>query len=211
MDSLVAAGLLVSTLLLFKIKKMSDAVGIIAFQSALLALAAAIMGIKTGLTHLLLAAGLTVAVKTLMIPAILYYTIRKTDARQAVERTSSPHVSLLLATLLLVAGYYVAAHLELPGTEHGQSYLTTSIMLIFLGTFTMIEHKKAIMQAIGLIVIENGLFLVTQSVSYGMPLVVELGIFFDLLVSAAVIAVLSFRIHSTFDSLNTDKMQNLKG
>lgn len=211
MDSLVAAGLLVSTLLLFKIQKMSDAVGIIAFQSALLALAAAIMGFKTGLTHLLLAAGLTVAVKTLMIPAILYYTIRKTDARQAVERMSSPHVSLLLATLLLVAGYYVAAHLELPGTEHGESYLTTSIMLIFLGTFTMIEHKKAIMQAIGLIVIENGLFLVTQSVSYGMPLVVELGIFFDLLVSAAVIAVLSFRIHSTFDSLNTDKMQNLKG
>lgn len=211
MDWIVSAGLLLSTLLLFKIQKISDAVGIIAFQSALLALVAAMMWYKTGLMHLLLAAGLTFAVKTVMIPAILFYTIRKTNAKQVAEPSSSPHVSLFLATLLLVAGYYVAGHLKLPGTEHGEYYLSTSIMLIFLGTFTMIEHKKAIMQAIGLIVIENGLFLVTQSISYGMPLAVEMGIFFDLLVSAAVIAVLAFRIHSSFDSLNTEKMQNLKG
>lgn len=211
MDWIVSAGLLISTLLLFKIRKISDSVGIIAFQSALLAAVAAIMWYRTGIGHLLVAAGMIFAVKTIFIPAILYYTLRKTDSRQVVERSSSPHVSLLWATLLVVAGHYVAGELKLPGTVYGEYYLSTSIVLIFLGTFTMIEHKEAITQAIGLIVIENGLFLITQSISYGMPLIVELGILFDLLVSAAIIAGLAFRIHSSFASLDTGKMQNLKG
>ena len=67
------------------------------------------------------------------------------------------------------------------------------------------------MQGIGVIVIENGLFLLTQAISYGMPLAVELGIFFYLFVDVVIIASLSFRIHSVFHSLNTEKMQDLRG
>ncbi|MGL5512189.1 MAG: hydrogenase [Sporomusa sp.] len=211
MDWLVSTGLLISTLLLFKIKKVSDAVGIIAFQSLLLVIVAIIMWHRTGIAHLLVAAGLIFAVKTMFIPAILYYTLGKIDAKKMIKRSYSPHMSLLLATVLLVVGYYVSAELQLPSTFYGKYYLPTSIIVILLGTFIMIEHKEAIMQGLGLIVIENGIFLITQSVSYGMPIIVELGILFGLLVSAVVIAGLAFRIHWAFASLNTDKMQNLKG
>lgn len=211
MDWLVSTGLLFSTLLLFKIKKINDAVAITAFQSLLLVMVALIMWYRTGISHLLVAAGLIFAVKTLFIPAILYYTLKKIDPRSGIQRSFSPHVSLLLATVLLVVGYYVAGELQLPSTVYGKYYLPISINVILLGTFIMIVHQEAIMQGLGLIVIENGLFLITQAVSYGMPLIVELGILFDLLVSAAVIAGLAFRIHSAFASLNTEKMQNLKG
>ena len=44
-----------------------------------------------------------------------------------------------------------------------------------------------------------------------MPMVVEFGIFFDLLVSVIVIGLLMSRIYSTFDSLSTENMENLKG
>ncbi|GAA3315773.1 hypothetical protein GCM10020331_011420 [Ectobacillus funiculus] len=67
------------------------------------------------------------------------------------------------------------------------------------------------MQGVGLITIENGLFLVAGSISYGMPLMVEIGIFFDLMVTVIVIGILSFRIHSTFDSLNTEKDAEFEG
>ena len=83
--------------------------------------------------------------------------------------------------------------------------------MIFLGTFIMIDHKKAIMQGVGLITIENGIFLIAESIAYGMPMVVEFGVFFDLLVSVVVIGILMFRIYSTFDSLSTENMQKLKG
>ena len=211
MDQWIAIVLLASTLMMFQTRKIGDCVRILAFQSAVLAFAAAWMWRETGISHLLVAAVLTLLVKAIVIPCILWYTVKKVGIEQKVERLTSKWTSLLIAPALSVAGYGLTSQLNLPGTEHGQSYLPVSVILLFLGTFIMIDHKKAIMQGVGLITIENGLFLAAESLSYGMPLMVELGIFFDLLITVVIIGILSFRIHSTFDSLSTEKMQNLKG
>lgn len=188
-----------------------DAVMIVAVQSAGLAAVALLIWLKTGMTHLLIAALLTLVVKTLIIPYILYYTVRKTQAQRNVERTLGQFGSMFIALLLIVMGQYVASYLSLPGAEHGLRYLSAAIILVFLGTFTIINNKQVLMQGIGVIVIENGLFLLTQSISYGMPLAVELGIFFDLFVAVVIIASLTFKINSAFHSLNTEKMQDLRG
>ena len=127
------------------------------------------------------------------------------------ERYTSQYTSLLTALVLSALGYYIAAQLNLPSKELGRTYLPVSVILIFLGTFIMIDHKKAIMQCVGLITIENGIFLIGESIAYGMPMIVEFGVFFDLLVSVIVIGILMFRIHSTFDSLSTENMEKLKG
>lgn len=211
MDSFVTAILLLSTLLLFRTKKTMDAVIIIAVQSAGLAVIALLMWQKTGMVHLFIAAVLTIVVKTLIIPYILFYTVKKTKANRNVERTMGQFGSIFIALILVVTGQYVASHLSLPGAEHGMRYLATAIILVFLGTLTIINNKQVLMQGIGVIVIENGLFLLTQAISYGMPLAVELGVFFDLFVAVVIIASLSFRIHSVFHSLNTEKMQDLRG
>lgn len=211
MDSFVTAVLLLSTLCLFRVKKTADAVLIIAVQSAGLAGIALLMWHKTGMVHLLIAAVLTVIIKTLIIPYILFYTVRKTKAQRLVSRTLGQLVSLFIALALIVLGQYVASHLSLPGAEHGIRYLSAAVILVFLGTFTIINNKQVIMQGIGVIVIENGLFLLTQALSYGMPLVVELGIFFDLFVAVVIIASLTFKINSVFHSLDTEKMQDLRG
>ncbi|MFC6604038.1 hydrogenase [Ectobacillus funiculus] len=205
MDQWIAMALLVSTFMLFQIRKISDSVRILAFQSLILSLVAAWMWLETGISHLLTVAILTLSVKTIVIPYILQYTIKKVGMEQKVERFMSKYISSFIALVLSVAGFYFTSHLHLPGTEHGKAFLPVSIILIFLGTFIMIDHKKAIMQGVGLITIENGLFLVAGSISYGMPLMVEIGIFFDLMVTVIVIGILSFRIHSTFDSLNTER------
>ncbi|MEW6066414.1 MAG: hydrogenase [Bacillota bacterium] len=211
MDLLIGLGLLISTIMLFQIRKISDSIGILALQSVLLSLTAGVMWFKTGISHLLVAAIFTLLVKALLIPYILYYTIRKIDIKREVERFTTQYTSLLIALVLSAMGYYIASDLNLPSKEYGETYLPVSVILIFLGTFIMIDHKKAMMQGVGLITIENGIFLIAESIAYGMPLVVEFGIFFDLLVSVIVIGILLFRIHSTFDSLNTENMQKLKG
>lgn len=211
LDNIVNSVLLLSTLFLFRTKKSMGAVVIIAIQSAGLAAIALLMWHKTGMVHLLIAALLTLIVKTLIIPYILYYTVQKTKAQRNVERTMNKLTSIFIALVLIVTGEYIASQLSLPGAEHGVHFLGTAIILVFLGTFTIINNKQVLMQGIGVIVIENGLFLLTQAISYGMPLAVELGIFFDLFVAVVIIASLSFRIHSVFHSLNTEKMQDLRG
>ncbi len=211
MELFIGSGLLLSTIMLFQIRKVVDSVAILALQSFLLSLTAAAMWYKTGIAHLLVAAGFTLVVKGILIPYILYYTIKKIGIVREVERNTGRYTSLLAALVLSALGYYIAAQLNLPSKELGKTYLPVSVIMIFLGTFIMIDHKKAIMQGVGLITIENGIFLIAESIAYGMPMVVEFGIFFDLLVSVIVIGLLMFRIYSTYDSLSTENMQKLKG
>ncbi len=211
MDSFLAVVLLLSAMAMFQFRKIADLIKILSLQSVILALVAAIMGARTGIWQLFVASGLTLVIKAFLIPYILLFTIKKIGVKREVERFTSHHTALLIALALSAAGYYVTSHLNLPEIQYGQAYLSISIILIFLGTFIMIDHKKAVMQGIGLITVENGLFLVSQSISYGMPLVVEMGIFFDMLVTTVIIGILLMRIHTTFDSLNTENMKNLKG
>ena len=211
MESFVTMCLLISTLMLFRLKKAVEAVGIIFVQSLALALVSLIIWTKTGLLHLLIAGILTLCVKAILIPLVLYFTIKKTANKKRIDHSLGPVMSLFIAFLLVMIGQYIAAKLQLPTAEHGAQYLATAITLIFLGIFKIINSKQVLLQGIGVIVIENGLFLITQAISYGMPMVVELGIFFDLFVAVIIIASLSFKISSTFNSLNTEKMQDLRG
>ena len=211
MESFVTICLLISTLMLFRLKKAVEAVGIIFVQSLALALVSLIIWTKTGLLHLLIAGILTLCVKAILIPLVLYFTIKKTANKKRRDHSLGPVMSLFIAFLLVMIGQYIAAKLQLPTAEHGAQYLATAITLIFLGIFKIINSKQVLLQGIGVIVIENGLFLITQAISYGMPMVVELGIFFDLFVAVIIIASLSFKISSTFNSLNTEKMQDLRG
>ena len=211
MESFVTICLLISTLMLFRLKKSVEAVGIIFVQSLALALVSLIIWTKTGLLHLLIAGILTLCVKAILIPLVLYFTIKKTANKKRIDHSLGPVMSLFIAFLLVMIGQYIAAKLQLPTAEHGAQYLATAITLIFLGIFKIINSKQVLLQGIGVIVIENGLFLITQAISYGMPMVVELGIFFDLFVAVIIIASLSFKISSTFNSLNTEKMQDLRG
>ncbi len=211
MDFLISIGLLLSTIMLFQVRKISDSIMILALQSFLLSMTALIFWWKTGFTGLLLAAVFTLLVKAIFIPFVLLRLIKKMGTIRDVERYTTQFLSLLIALILSALGYYVASNLDLPGMAHGRTYLPVSIILIILGTAIMIDHKKAIMQGVGLITIENGIFLISESIAYGMPLVVDLGIFFDLLVIIIVIGILLLRIQATFESLNTSNLQQLKG
>jgi hydrogenase-4 component E len=211
MEIFIGWALLISAIILAQIRKISDAIGILVLQSLFLSLTAFVMWSKTDNPHLLIAALFTLLVKALLIPYILHSIIRKIDIIWETKKIFSNNVLLLIIVAISAMGYYMASKLDLPGKEFGETYLPVSIILIFLGVFIMICHSHAMMQGIGMITIENGIFLIAASVAYGMPMVVELGIIFDLLVNVIVIGYLLFRIHSTFGSLSTKNMQNLKG
>ncbi|HEX9494832.1 MAG TPA: hydrogenase, partial [Candidatus Limnocylindria bacterium] len=83
--------------------------------------------------------------------------------------------------------------------------------LTLLGLLLMSTRRKAISQVIGLITIENGVFLAGLGATLGLPLFVEIGVFFDLLIALTVLAVFSFRINEHFDTVNTDALRELRG
>ena len=74
----------------------------------------------------------------------------------------------------------------------------------------MMTRKKAVTQLVGLLTMENGLFLSGLAITYGMPLIVEVGIFFDILVAALILGVFMFRINQTFETINMDTLRSLR-
>lgn len=203
--------LLAAVVFMLLVRKVSTAVKLLAFQSFLLTILSFTLAVQTGIQSLYITGLLTLFIKTLAIPYVLHYTIRKINIRRHLEPFISRQISLAIALVLMIVSYYVTSQMTLPGDGSMQEFLPASVGLIFLGSFIMIVHKKAIMQGIGLITIENGLFLLTISMFTGMPLVIELGIVFEMLIMVIIIGILSFRIHSTFQSLSTDHLKNLKG
>lgn len=196
------------------VKRIRDAVLLLGFQALLLAVLTWQYAWEHHSLHLFAVAALIVIVKAVAIPGVLLYTLRKIDVKREVERFFSKSSTMLVGLLLILLAHYLASRLELysaSSAAKGVDPLAVALSFLLLGAYIMIGQKKAIMQGIGLIVIENGLYLTAMVLLGGLHLIVDLGIFFDILVSVIVIGILSYRINSTFESLNTEHLEKLKG
>src|SRR5947208_17009926 len=92
----------------------------------------------------------------------------------------------------------------------GSNTLAVAIALVLTGFFQMINRRKAITQVLALLTMENGVMLAAIALtSYGMPLVVEISIFFDVVIAVMVLGILVFRIRETFASMHVSKLNEL--
>lgn len=203
--------MLISSFFVVANRRLSHIVPIISFQALLLSLISATVAYATRIEHIYVVALLTFLVKSLLVPVVLLYVLKKIVVLDKVEAICTAKVTILSCLLLVIVAFYVTEPIIKTAKVLTQNSLPVSISLILIGLFIMITRKKALMQVIGLITMENGLYLTAISTTYGMPLIVELGIFFDLLVGVIIMGILSYRINQAFDSINTDKLQKLKG
>ena len=119
--------------------------------------------------------------------------------------------SMLVCGGLTLVGYVVAR--PFTSLERlGNNTLAIALTLLLTGFFLMINRRKAVTQVLALLTVENGVMLAAIALTtYGMPLVVELGIFFDVLVAVMVLGILVYRIRENFASMDTSKLNQLKG
>lgn len=203
--------LVVSSLLLVWLKSIRMAIKILSLQSIFLGITGILLAWQTGAADMYMMSLLTIVVKGVAIPSILDSTMKKMSIKRETEKFIGREISLLCASGLVVFSFVITKPLGVIMSDTGHPYLPHAISMVLIGLFVMITHKKAIMQGIGLIVIENGLFLFALSASGGMPFMVDIGIFFDVFVSVILISLLSYRMNQTFKSISTDWLRKLKG
>jgi hydrogenase-4 component E len=179
-------------------------------QSFLLACIAGIVAYSTGKNDLYIISALTLIIKAAIIPYIFIYIIREIKVKREVELYVNISPSLIIGGVLVVISYYLIKSINII-SELSSFALSASMSLVSIGLFVMISRKKAIMQMLGILIMENGLFLGAISLTYGMPLLVELGIFFDVLIGVLIMGILIFRINKTFESIDTDLLKTLIG
>jgi hydrogenase-4 component E len=185
-------------------------------QSFLLAAIAGTIAFFNHANHVYIAAGLTFVFKALALPVLLERIVARVGIRQEIEPLINVPLSVLISGCLTLVGYIVAQSFYHPDETSapaalGHNTLAIAIALFLIGFFMMLNRRKALSQVLALLCMENGLFLAAISLTYGMPLVVEVGIFFDVLVAAMVLGILVYRIGSTFDSMDVSKLRRLRG
>jgi hydrogenase-4 component E len=210
---ILAAMILVTAFLIVSSRSLTFYVRLFSLQSFFLALVAVLVAVGYGEMHILIAAILTVVVKVIAIPIVLTKITDAIKARNEVDFTINITVSLLICGGLVIMADSVAQPIlsAQNGSTLGVSrVLPASIAMIMIGLFIMISRKKAITQLIGLLTMENGLFLSGLAITYGMPMIVEVGIFFDILMAALILGVFMFRINRTFESISMDTLRSLR-
>jgi hydrogenase-4 component E len=207
----LAAAMLVFQLLLVVQRMLLTNIRLFALQSLMLALIAAIVAYFHSASHVYWVAGLTIAGKVLFLPWLLNRLVRKIDIVQEIEPLMNAPTSMLICGALTLLGYIVAR----PFTtleRLGNNTLAVAITLLLTGFFLMFNRRKAISQVLALLTVENGVMLAAVALTtYGMPLVVELGVFFDVMVAVMVLGILVYRIRETFASMDVGKLTQLKG
>ncbi|VVB87117.1 Uncharacterised protein [uncultured archaeon] len=210
MMQLLIALILVSTFMILGSTRLYSCVRAFGIQSFLLAGVAGIVAYSTGKSDIYIVAILTLVIKAAVIPYIFIYIIREIKVKREIALYVNISPSLIIGGVLVVISYYLVRSINIR-TELSSFALSASISLVSIGLFIMISRKKAIMQMLGILLMENGLFLGAISLTYGMPLLVELGIFFDVLIGVLIMGILIFRINRTFESIDTDMLKTLIG
>jgi len=201
---------LVCVLILLWRRRVSAYVTAFRWQSGAIAAVTVVVGFFAREPALYAMGGLIFAIKAVAIPKLL----GRMDARFGAARELAPYVntatSLIVSGALVVVAYIVMRPLvavtELP-TRAG---LPLAMGVVFVSLFVMVSRKKALTQIVGFLMLENGVALLAVLGTYGIPLVVELGVFLDLLMAFLVMQVFVYRIHETFDHLDVEQLSDLR-
>ncbi len=182
-----------------------------AFESFFVAAFSVVAGILTGNPELYALAAITVVGKVILVPIIILRLTQGLDEHVEVKVPLAVKVpsSLLAAVVLTGITYAAGLKLPLPGPLLPQSTFSTGLAVVLIGFFFMITRLNTISQLIGLLTVENGIFLATVAVAPGLPFLVGILILFDVLIAVLVFGVLVRLLAVRRSTITTDPLRRL--
>lgn len=148
--------------------------------------------------------------KVIILPAYLERLQKRVGAQGEIQPYINVATSLILAGLLVLLAYAVTRPLVAVTSLPTRGGLPLAMGLIFVGLFVVVTRKKALTQVVGFLVLENGIALLAVLGTFGIPLIIELGVFLDVLMGFLVMQIFVYHIHSTFESIDVDQLNELK-
>jgi len=208
--NLFAAILLLIAFAMLSQRRIVTLIHLFALQGAALVGSTATVAFATGQTHLVYSAAITLVLKVVLLPWIMHRLIRRLNVQWDIETLINIPTMMLVGIVLVVFSF----NLALPISQFSQSIargtLGIALACVLLSFLMMITRSKAVPQVIGFLSMENSLFFAATSATYGMPMVVELGIALDVLVGMVILGVFLFQIREQFDSLDIRHLEKLK-
>ena len=211
MQALILFAVLCSTYLMVIAKRIPALIRSFRYQSFCLFLATLIIAFRVHQLDMYIIAGLLFVLKVSIIPHLLYRIMNRIKTGEDLGLFVNVQLSLLLALVFTYLAWIFAVHFIVPNNEIQASMLAVAFFIVLAGIFLMIFRMTALAQIIGLLAMENGIFLLASTVSGGMPFFVEIAIFFDVFVSVLIMGFFVYRINKLFTHIDVNKLSRLKG
>ena len=209
LNTLAALLLLLSFAMLAQ-RRIVTLVNLLALQGALLCIATLLLAWRTGAGHLYVSAALTLVLKVIFLPWLLHRLIRKLGVYWDTESLLNVVGTMLAGVLIVIFSFGLAQPISALASTATRNSIGIALAVILIAFLTMITRRKAMSQVVGFLSMENGLFFGAMSTTYGMPMIVELGVALDVLVAMLVLGVFFFQIREQFDSLELSQFESLK-
>ena len=206
---LLAAMVLFTSFVLLEQARLVSAIHAFAWQGVLVAMVTGVVAATTEYTHLYFSAALTLGLKALLIPWMLHRLVRRLELDRHSESLVRPALVIMGAVALVIFSYWAVAPMVEQELMFTRNIVAVSLAVVLIGLLMMAVRQQAVVQVLGFMSMENGLFLAAVSATGGMPLVVELGVAFDVLVAMVLFGVFFFQIRASIDSLDVDRMNRL--
>lgn len=182
-----------------------------ALQSAVLAALAAVVAYFGGTRELFGVAATFVIIKVIVIPSVLTRTVAKIGMQRAVAPYLGTSMTLGICAALVVVAFYVMAPVTASNRLPTADGIPMGFAGVLIGFFTTVNRRRALTQILGFLMLENSIFMIALLGTYGVPLIVEMGVFLDVLVAVLILEVFVYRIKENFESIDVKHMGALRG
>ena len=150
------------------------------------------------------------ALKALLIPWMLHRMTRRLNLDRHTESLQRPTLVTMAAVGLVIFSYWLVLPMIQEELTFTRNIVAISLAVVLIGLLMMVFRAQAVAQVLGFMSMENGLFLAAVSATGGMPLVVELGVAFDVLVAMVLFGIFFLQIRDSIDSLDVDRLNRLR-
>jgi hydrogenase-4 component E len=202
---------LVTSFLLIIRSSLSAQVRMFAVQSVVLSALAAVVAFFSRSVELFSVAVVLAIIKVIVIPKVFNRAILKIGMQRSVAPYLGTSATLAVCAGLVVFAFYIMAPVTASNRLPTVDGIPLAFAAVLIGLFTTVNRKRALTQILGFLMLENGIFLTALLATYGIPLIVEMGVFLDVLVAVLILEVFIYRIKENFDSLEVKFLGVLRG
>ena len=180
------------------------------WQSYVLALLSMLIALYSGSVELFGVGVALIVVKGVVIPRVLNRAV----ANLGLLRVAVPYLgtapALIICGLLTIVAFYVMTPIAASNPLPTADAIPLAFAGVLIGFFIMVNRRRAVTQILGFLMLENGIFLFALLATYGVPFIVEMGVFLDVLVAVLIMEVFVYRIKDNFDSIDVGELGKLK-
>ena len=202
---------LITDLALAANSRLGTCINLAAIQGLALGSLPLVIGFQRGMTFELVAIAIVgLSLRGMLFPIILRRSLNRSGTSRELRPIVGYFFSVAIILMLIFASLWISIRIDFIGSSL-LLLSTVALSTIFSGTFFIVGRRLAIMQILGYILLENGIYCLGLAFVRDIPMIVELGVLFDAIVAVFVMSVATSKIHEEFEHVDVQKLDSLKG